>query len=147
MTGGFANGIRPRRTRSSRWLAPAVGLLLAVAANGFSGSAPPTTVRLIVDYGNSVEKHYNALPWKDGLTVLDALKLAQESKPGIEFRASGGGETALVSGIDGFANRRGGPDGRNWVFRVNDQLAVRSCGVEVLKPGDIVVWKYDLWRD
>lgn len=147
MARGFSTGIRSSQMRGLRWLAPVVAMLLAAAASGFSGSAPPTTVRVILDYGNDVEKHYNALPWKDGLTVLDALKLARESKPGIEFRTSGNGETALVTEIDGFANRPGGPDGRNWVFRVNDRLATRSCGVEVLRPGDVALWKYDQWRD
>ena len=49
------------------------GAVLAVDAP--AEKAP--TVRLIVDYGDGVEKHFTALPFKKGMTVL-AEKVASE---------------------------------------------------------------------
>ena len=39
-------------------------------------------VKLVVDYGDGVQKQFTQLPWKEGLTVLGATELAQRhSRP------------------------------------------------------------------
>lgn len=103
------------------------------------------TVRLEIDYGNGVEKHYTALVWRAGMTVLDALRAAAELRPGLELRSTGSGETAFVTSIDGFENSSGA-GGRNWVYTVNGELARQSCGLQRLSAGDVVRWKFDSWN-
>ena len=72
-----------------RLFTPCLGLLgcslligLLAAAELARGDEPPAKatehVRLIIDYGDGVQKHYTELPWRPEMTVLDALRLAQE---------------------------------------------------------------------
>ena len=104
---------------------------------------PAATVRLVVDYGDGVAKHFNALPFRDEMTVLDAMKAAQEHRRGIKFEHRGSGATAFLTQIDEVKNEG---SGRNWVYRVNDQLADRSFAVYRLKAGDTVLWKFEKSR-
>lgn len=102
------------------------------------------SVRLVIAYGDDVEKHYNLLRWTRGMTVLDALTLARD-KPaplGLPFIAVGAGERAFVRSIDSLANEGGRPGDRNWTYTINDQPGDRSCGLATLEPGDTVSWYY-----
>jgi len=105
---------------------------------------PPaaTTVRLVIDYQDGVEKHFTAIPWKAGMTVMDAMAAAKASPRGITYSTTGSGETAFVTQIDDLKNEgaRGGK--RNWTYRVNDTLADRSAAVYGLKAGDRVCWSF-----
>jgi hypothetical protein len=100
-------------------------------------------VRLIVDYGDGVQKHFTALPWRAEKTVLDAMKAAQEHPRGVKLQYRGSGATAFLTQIDDVKNEG---SGRNWVYRVNDQLADRSFAVFQLKAGDTVLWKFEKGR-
>ncbi|MBX7165398.1 MAG: DUF4430 domain-containing protein [Pirellulales bacterium] len=99
-------------------------------------------IRLVIDYGDGVEKHFTALAWRDGMTVLDALQAAQKVSHGIQFVSRGQGEIAFVSQIDDLKNQGGGADGRNWVFSVNEKTADRSCGILQVRPGDRIAWRF-----
>lgn len=107
-----------------------------------SSAAKAQTVRLVVDYGDGVEKHFAALNWKKGLTVLDALNAAKASPHGITFEHAGSGETTFVTRIDDLKNEgaRGGK--RNWTYRVNEKLVDKGAGTYELKAGDAVRWVY-----
>jgi hypothetical protein len=118
-------------------------VVLATGAPFLAAQEPAEAIRLIVDYGDGVQKHFTALPWKDGMTVLDAMKAAQEHRRGIKLQYRGSGATAFLTQIDDVKNE--GAD-RNWVYRVNDQLADRSFGVFQLKAGDTVLWKFEKGR-
>lgn len=99
-------------------------------------------VRVEIDYGDGVEKHFTAIPWKAEMTVLDAMAAAKASPHGITFVSTGSGETTFISQIDDLKNEgaRGGK--RNWTFEVNGKLANRSAGVYGLKSADRVRWSY-----
>jgi hypothetical protein len=97
------------------------------------------TVRLVIDYGDGVQKHYTALPWREGMTVLDAMKAAKAHARGIEFAYSGSGSTAFLSSIDDVGNQGGG---KNWIYRVNGELGDRSFGAKPLAAGDEVNWTF-----
>ncbi|HEX3726600.1 MAG TPA: hypothetical protein VHV08_10175, partial [Pirellulales bacterium] len=78
-------------------------LLVAIAATiagpiqaGERGTIAPT-VHLTIDYGDGASKVF-ALPWKQDMTVLDAMNLAKANRHGIKFVTSGSGDTAFVSG-------------------------------------------------
>ena len=106
-------------------------------------AAKPKTVKLIFDYGDGVQKHFTAIKWRDEMTALEALQAAAKHPRGIKFESKGRGATALVTKIDDLENRAGG---KNWLYRVNDKLADRSCGVFQLKAGDTVLWRYETYR-
>ena len=81
---GKANAVT-RRSARQRMMGGASGAGLVVAAalvsaaalaTGPEKAAPNRTVRLIVDYGDGVEKHFTALAFREGMTVMDALKAA-----------------------------------------------------------------------
>lgn len=125
-----------------------------LAAAGFmlcsTGASPAAIdqekkVRLIIDYNNGVSKHYD-LPWASGMTVLDALKAAELSKPGIVLKYKGSGGTAFVEEIDGFRNEGTGTTGKNWLYWVNDQFGDQSCGKFTLNPSDVATWRFDVWK-
>jgi len=103
---------------------------------------PSSTIPLVIDYRDGVEKHFTALAFKEGMTVLDLLVEAKASPHGITFSSTGSGETTFVTQIDDLKNEgvRGGK--RNWTYEVNDKLADRSAAVYGLKPGDQVRWSF-----
>lgn len=114
----------------------------------WAGDPGAPAVRLEIDYKNGVQRIYT-LPWKTGMTVFDALKAAEASKPGIALRynQSGGKETIFVTEIDAFVNEGSGADKKNWLFWVNDKFADKGCGVYELKASDAAVWRFDVWKD
>ena len=112
-------------------------------ASTHAADVVPPAVRLVIDYGDGVQKHFTQLPWKKGITAFDALQQAAAHRRGIEFRHRGAGATAFVTQIDDLKNEG---RKRNWVFRVNNKLAERSCGIETLKPGDTILWKFGEYR-
>lgn len=105
---------------------------------------PATTVSLTVDYGDGAQKMFTALPWREGLTVLDAVRAAEKHARGIKCEVRGAGETAFLVKIDDMKNEGGG--GRGWMFRVNGKLGDRGLGVYPLKAGDAVLWKFEKYR-
>jgi hypothetical protein len=102
-------------------------------------------VRLVVEYGDGVETHYTAIPWRDGMTVLDALVAAKAHKRSLNFAQRGTGSGALIIKIGDTANEGGGADSRNWLFYVNGKAVQVGAGVQELKPGDAVLWKFKVY--
>lgn len=121
--------------------------LVGTLSGGLAGHAAdpeaPPTIRLIIDYGDGVEKHFTALAWKDGMTVLNALEAAKDHARGIRFACRGKDATTFLTEIDGLENEG---NGKNWVFRVNDKLGSKSFAVTPLKAGDTVLWRFGEYR-
>jgi hypothetical protein len=132
-----------------RWLAVACALVAGVAAGMAAGATraddPPPIVRLEIDYGDGVEKHFTGRAWREGMTVLDAMRQAADSPHGIAFDHRGSGATAFLTRIDDVENEGGA--GRNWIYRVNGRLADRSFGVYELEAGDTVQWRFSEYED
>lgn len=102
------------------------------------------SVTLVIAYGDDVEKRYGMLPWTEGMTALDAMKLAQ-AKPaplGLVMELVGEGDRAFVKSLEGMPNEGGKPGNRNWVYRINDRKGDRSCGVAPLAHGDTLLWQF-----
>jgi hypothetical protein len=118
-------------------------LVVATVAAGQSPAAQPAdkTVTLIIDFGGAAStKQFDDIPWRERMTVLDAMKAAHNRCPGVRFEYRGSGATAFLTKIDDVKNE--GAGGRNWLFRVNDKLAERSFGVVQLKANDRVNWEF-----
>ncbi len=120
---------------------PVLNRLLAA---GVSSERQPAVVQLVIDYGDGVEKHFTKLPWRNEMTVLDALMLARKHPRGIRLEYRGQAATTMVTQIDELANQGGG--GKNWIYRVNQKPGNRSCGVYPLAKGDTVLWKFETYR-
>jgi hypothetical protein len=127
------------------WMVLGLALLvhcLPCAANGDDTESKPS-VRLVIAFGDGVEKHFTELAWKKDMTVLDLLRAAQDHPRGIRFQHRGNAETAFVTEIDGLKNEG---QGKNWIYQVNGELADRSCGVYQLDKGDTVLWSFGKYR-
>jgi hypothetical protein len=119
-----------------------IGFLVLSAASS-AAAQEPELVRLVVNYADGVEKHFTALPWREGMTVFDAMQAAQEHPRGIKIQFRGSGATAFLTQIDDVKNEG---SGRNWIYRVNGELAERSFAVQKLAAGDAVLWKFEKSR-
>jgi hypothetical protein len=110
------------------------------------GEEKPNTVKLVIDYGDGVQKVFPALEWQDGMTVLDAMEKAKAPAHGIMFKYSGKNETAFLTQIDDLKNEGGGKAKKNWQYLVNDAYADKSFGIRKLEKGDVVLWKFTLFE-
>ena len=117
------------------------GEMSAAATNWTpSPAAQGETVRLTIDFGNGASLQYQALPWKEGLTVEDLLRSAQEFRPGITFSQKGEGKMGFLTSLDGLSNE--GASGRNWTFQIDAKHGQQSFSVQELTPGQHVLWKF-----
>ena len=103
----------------------------------------PNRVTLVIDYGDGVQKHFTAIAWKEGLTVLEVMRTAQAHPRGIRCEFQGSGATTLLTKIDDLSNEG---RGRNWLYRVNGKLADTGVGVRQLAARDSVLWKFEEYR-
>jgi len=104
------------------------------------------TVCLRIVDGAGTEKRFSDLPWRSGMTVAQALDLAAERPPGFSYAKRGDGTGALLTRIDEQTNEGPGDDSRNWIYRVNGQLADKSYAAYVLKPGDVILWTFSKYE-
>jgi hypothetical protein len=96
-------------------------------------------VKLAVDYGDGAEKHFTQIAYKEGMTVLDVVRVAEKHPHGITAEVRSSGATAFLTKIDDVANSG---SGKNWVYRVNGKLGDRSIGIHKLQAGDAVLWRF-----
>ncbi len=132
------------RDTVGRWLVVGLVMLsplfLTVRSGGEENrEKSEQSVRLVIDYGDGVEKHFTRLDWRAGMTVLDLMEAAGRHPRGIEFAYRGRGPTAFLTRID---DRENEGRGRNWTYRINDRLADRSLAVQTVGPKDRVVWRF-----
>lgn len=118
---------------------PSVAATEKATQESAQGDQQAQHVELTIDYGDGVEKRFQALPFKPGLTILGLMDAASQHPRGIKFEYRGQGETAFLKSIDGVANEG---RGRNWIFRVNDKLGETSFAVQALRAGDKVAWRF-----
>lgn len=113
-------------------------LVLPQPIRAEEGTDNKPSVTVVIDYGDGVQKRIS-LPWKEKQTVLGALEAAARHPRGIKFKHRGKGETAFVMSIDDCENEGAG---RNWTYQVNDKRATKSCGIQAIESGDVVLWKF-----
>ena len=116
--------------------------LIAVSLTSASLAADPkaAVVRLVVNFNDGAEVHFTGIKWHDGLTVLDALGAAQMHPHGVTFSQRGSGSTAMIFKIGDLKNQG---SGKNWIYYLNDKPGEVSAGVQKLKAGDAVLWKFE----
>jgi len=131
----------------------AVAGVTTVSRSNSSGAEPPPPdatlkihVRLVIDYGDGVEKHFTTITHTAGMTALDALLAAKAHVRGIKLAFTGKGETAFITEIEELKNQGTGKDKKNWQFFINDAFAAAGAGAAPLKPGDTIRWVYTTWQ-
>ena len=97
------------------------------------------TVTLAIDFGGDKRSKSIDVVCSPESTVLLSLERAQNMNK-LKVDVRGTGETAFLNSIDGVGNE--GASGKNWVYRVNDELGDKSAGVYPVKPGDAISWTY-----
>jgi Domain of unknown function (DUF4430) len=135
----------PARKCLGLWLGFGLALL-ALASPLARADDKAKTVKVVIDYGDGVQKVFPALEWKEGMTALDALDKAKAPAHGITFKYTGKGDTAFLTQIDDLKNEGGGKDKKNWLFWVNDAMADKSFGAWKLEKGDVVLWKFAVYE-
>ncbi|BBO36556.1 DUF4430 domain-containing protein [Lacipirellula parvula] len=114
----------------------------AAGAENLTAAPEPgvETASLEIRYGNGARREIAALPWHEGMTVGDLMRLAQKFRPGIEFTHTGKEEMSFLTSLDGVANE--GADGRFWVYDVGGRKAQVSYEVQPLAAGERVLWVF-----
>lgn len=139
-----------RRSRLKSLVGGMVLALLGLSGTWAESSAAAepndAVVRMVVDYGDGVQKHFTQLKWEEGAAVFDVMQAAMRHPRGIRAKYRGKGETLLVTEIDGLKSEAAGAGSRNWIFRVNGQLGQRSAGISPVKAGDTVLWSFETYR-
>lgn len=143
-------GMRYYSSWKSRYLVSISGLALllslSLAAVRISAESTPiagkASPRLVIDFGDGVEKHFKELKWVEEATVLDLLRQADAHSRGIDLVYVGRGTTAFVTQIDDLKAQGFGGDKRNWIFFVNGKPADRGCGVFRVRRGDEIRWRF-----
>jgi len=102
----------------------------------------PRSVQLIIDYADGVQKRFTKLPWREEMTVYEALLAAGRHPRGIKIKFRGSGATAFVMQIDDLKNEGFGADAKNWIYKVNGETASLGAGSMRLERGDIILWTY-----
>ncbi len=102
------------------------------------------SVKLIIDYGDGVEKHFPQLKWAPKMTVFGLMQQARQQPRSKQIKNQGRGSTVLLTKIEKRKNQGG--TARNWIYRVNEKLGDRSIGIRELKSGDTVLWKFEPYQ-
>jgi hypothetical protein len=119
------------------------GFALTTTAKDEATPQPKEGVKMIIDYGDGVQKHFTVLSWKKGMTGLDALNQAKQHPRGIRFNYRGKGARGFLTAIDGLKNEG---SGKNWIYRVNGKLGDRSFAIQPLNRGDVTLWKFGQYK-
>ncbi len=106
--------------------------------------APASVVEMTIDYGDGAQKRFTAVPWKEGMTVQDALQFAKDHPHGVTFQSRGKGEFGFLSQIDDVKNQAGG--GRNWIFYVNQERAEASFAVTTVPKAGAILWRFEEYK-
>lgn len=106
--------------------------------------APASVAELTIDYGDGAQKRFTAVPWKEGMTVQDAMQFAKTHPHGVTFLSRGKGEFGFLSQIDDVKNQAGG--GRNWIFYVNQERAEASFAVTRVPKAGAILWRFEEYK-
>lgn len=108
--------------------------------NGSLEQAPEEArqeIEIKLIFGQEDELSLSFVPWKDQITVYDALtRLTEENNIEIETQQYDFG--VFVESIDGYENT----GERAWIYFVNSESGSVAADKHELSPGDLVEWRY-----
>lgn len=119
------------------------------ASGAWTPSPPPDpaaqSVALTIDFGNGATRQFAALPWREGMTVGDALRAARQFPPGVDYEVRGEGAGAMLVSLEGAASE--GAGGRYWLYTVDDRPGEVSFEVQPVAPGQRILWEFSRGDD
>lgn len=132
------------RGNRAAWIT-ALAVLFAVQASAprVRGAEKPESVRLTIDYGDGTQLCFKVLPWRDSMTVMDALTAASQHPRGPRISKRGRGRSTFVTAIDDLQNEG---NGKNWLFSVNGKTSKVGAGARQLDAGDEILWEYKAYE-
>mgnify|MGYP001587061634 FL=1 len=86
-----------------------------------------------IDYGGLQQSRKVEIAWKQGITVLEALRSVTK----IETKQAG--EFILVNSIDGVEGKNGD---KAWYYDINGKRATSFANKCILTEGDYMKWEY-----
>lgn len=86
-----------------------------------------------IDYGGVQQNRKVEIPWKQGITALEAL----QSVAKVETRKIG--EHLLVTSIDGVEGKKGD---KAWYYDISGKRATSFANKCILREGDHMRWEY-----
>jgi hypothetical protein len=131
----------------TRWLLVPICTLAMLASCFAAESTAAEPAQLVIDYNDGAQLHFRALKVKEKATAIDLLKAAESHPHGVKSAIRGSGQTALVTTIGDQKNEGGGRTAKNWLYYVNGKRSDVGAGVYELKPGDVIMWKFDTLRE
>lgn len=105
-----------------------------------SAAVTGEVVKLEIDFGNGARRSFDALAWRDGMTVEDVMLAAREFHPGISYAQIGEGAKGFLTQLEGLKNE--GASGRNWQYDVAGEPGTRSFCLETVNAGELVRWTF-----
>jgi len=91
---------------------------------------------LIIDFGNEIKASYQS-EIETETTVFDLLKETAEDK-GFVLKTKQYDFGIFIESIDQHENTKD----KSWIFTLNGESAPKSADNIMVKPGDIIEWKY-----
>jgi len=136
-----------------RWLFSSLIITLAIvtgcdrsfdsgSAIEVDNTAATVSFLLTIDFGDGKKSASWPLNCPPETTVLKAMQRAQQAEL-LKLTASGSGEMAFVSAINGIENEGG--NGKHWIFYINNEIAKRGCGAVVIQPFDEIDWRFEVY--
>lgn len=120
-----------------------LALLAAPPPMTIAADEKAQTIEMVVDFGDGAQVRLAGLPWRDEMTVLDAMEKAKQHPHGITFAQRGSGASTLITQIDDVKNEGAG---KNWLYSVNGKLGTVGVGAYRLKPGDAILWEFKVYQ-
>lgn len=118
--------------------APAVNI--AASQPSAAGESAAKTVSMMLDFGDGTVRTFPNVELSGAQNVFAATKALSESGNGFVFKSQPPGQYGIM--IDQIGNRKNGEGGAYWLFWVNNAMAEQSADNTILKPGDVVEWKF-----
>ena len=114
------------------------------------------TVALTIDYSNGAQKHFSSIPWKEGLTILEAIQASEGIPPKASITFGSDRSGHVLGLVIDDVPPEGGP-ASEWLVWVNAQSFESRLGTEtsfgfhpaerernLLNAGDHVLVKFAL---
>lgn len=97
------------------------------------------TVSLMVDFGDGAVKTFVDVAYAENETLFDVTKRALEES-GVTFQYQPPGPYGIL--VDQIGDKKGGTDGKYWLWWENGRMGQVASDAFSLRPGDVVEWKF-----
>ena len=98
------------------------------------------TASVMLDFGDGTVRTFPRVEIAGAKTVFDVIKTLSQRGDGFAFQYQPPGKYGIL--IDQIGNKKGGAEGKYWLFWVNNAMAEQSADNTPIHPGDAIEWKF-----